>query len=139
MGQRRPIQRKGAPEYEFGEGLKTHLAQPEGFVLIGGYLIGTWMFGIMPSSCVRFGRTGGRAARQRRGGRYYSFKGGIQWPLVFLQLLVQDCVQYIMHLVEHNASSELYRVSHKPHHRFTNPRLFDVRRATAQPRLWAAC
>merc|ERR1712070_1200980 len=57
---------------------------------------------------------------------YYSFKGGIQWRLVFLQLLVQDCVQYFMHLIEHNASKELYRVSHKPHHRFTNPRLFDA-------------
>jgi sterol desaturase/sphingolipid hydroxylase (fatty acid hydroxylase superfamily) len=145
------IQKVGARPYELWEGLVTHLAQPEGFVMLGGYLIGTWMFGLMPSS-------------------YYNFTGGINWFDVFMQLILQDLVQYLMHVIEHviksqtiirlkykcdsdyESSSEktnnsstkqfgikfqwpnviiqwpfnLYAVSHKPHHRFTNPRLFDA-------------
>ena len=31
-----------------------------------------------------------------------------------------------MHRAEHAISPYLYRLSHKPHHRFTNPRLFDA-------------
>jgi sterol desaturase/sphingolipid hydroxylase (fatty acid hydroxylase superfamily) len=94
-------------QYNFFDGLKTHLAQPEGFALIGGYLIGTWMLGWMPSS-------------------YYSFSGGINWFHVAAQLLLQDFLQYSMHYGEHKVSSWIYRNSHKPHHRFTNPRLFDA-------------
>merc|ERR1712146_600465 len=129
------------------EGLKTHLAQPEGFIMLGSYLTGTWMFGLMPAS-------------------YYSFDGGINWFQVLQQLLIQDLVQYLMHLVEHEVKTQsvihfpalqalmgdnksstdsttkasttgksalvikwpfnLYTVSHKPHHRFTNPRMFDA-------------
>jgi len=96
-----------AREYEFSEGLKTHLAQPEGFMLIGSYLIGTWMLGWMPSS-------------------YYSFAGGINWKHVAAQLLLQDALQFFMHWGEHKISKWVYRQSHKPHHRFTNPRLFDA-------------
>eukprot|EP01035_Chromulina_nebulosa_P019974 gene19974-25943_t len=48
--------------------------------MLGGYLIGTWMFGLMPAS-------------------YYSFSG------------------------EHRLDPRLYKASHKPHHRFTNPRI----------------
>eukprot|EP00429_Kryptoperidinium_foliaceum_P128006 CAMPEP_0176266880 /NCGR_PEP_ID=MMETSP0121_2-20121125/42873_1 /TAXON_ID=160619 /ORGANISM="Kryptoperidinium foliaceum, Strain CCMP 1326" /LENGTH=347 /DNA_ID=CAMNT_0017606929 /DNA_START=57 /DNA_END=1100 /DNA_ORIENTATION=- len=93
--------------YDFVEGLKSHLSQPEGFVQIGGYLIGTWMLGWMPAS-------------------YYSFTGGINWVHVAAQLLVQDCIQCLMHWGEHKISMWFYRMSHKPHHRFTNPRLFDA-------------
>jgi len=57
---------------------------------------------------------------------YYSFNGGINWFKVVLQLLIQDCVQMLMHYLEHKASSAFYRASHKPHHRFTNPKLFDA-------------
>eukprot|EP00658_Telonema_sp_P-2_P047622 TRINITY_DN36230_c0_g1_i1.p1 TRINITY_DN36230_c0_g1~~TRINITY_DN36230_c0_g1_i1.p1 ORF type:complete len:421 (+),score=56.59 TRINITY_DN36230_c0_g1_i1:228-1490(+) len=100
-----PVQAK-AVEYEFGEGMMTHLAQPEGFVLMGAYLTITWMFRIMPDS-------------------YYNFYGGVQWPLVLLQLLVTDATQFGMHMLEH-IFKNLYKKSHKPHHRFTNPRLFDA-------------
>jgi hypothetical protein len=34
------IQKRGAPPYELWEAICTHLAQPEGFVMLGGYLIG---------------------------------------------------------------------------------------------------
>jgi sterol desaturase/sphingolipid hydroxylase (fatty acid hydroxylase superfamily) len=101
------IQTKGARPYQFLEGLVTHLSQPEGFVLLGGYLTGTWMFKLMPES-------------------YYSFDGGIEWPKVFLCLVIQDGIQYVMHVLEHSVSPTFYRYSHKPHHKFTNPRLFDA-------------
>ena len=57
---------------------------------------------------------------------YYSCEGGIHWGHVAAQLLLQDLIQYLMHLGEHKLSSAFYRASHKPHHRFTNPRLFDA-------------
>jgi sterol desaturase/sphingolipid hydroxylase (fatty acid hydroxylase superfamily) len=93
--------------YSFTEGLLTHLAQPEGFVMLGGYLIGTWMFGLMPAS-------------------YYSFSGGINWFHVAAQLLIQDGIQFVMHFLEHKLDPRIYKASHKPHHRFTNPKLFDA-------------
>lgn len=101
------IQSSGARNYHFGEGLQTHLSQPEGFVLLGLYLSFTWMFNLMPQS-------------------YYSFEGTIQWDRVFLCLAAQDGLQYAMHRLEHRVSPEFYKLSHKPHHRFTNPRLFDA-------------
>lgn len=107
LGRLVSVQKKGPRPYELMNGLATHLAQPEGFVMLGGYLIGSWMLGFMPAS-------------------YYSFEGGINWQHVFLQLLSQDFIQYIMHLFEHNSHKRLYQVSHKPHHRFFNPRLFDA-------------
>lgn len=107
FGKLQPIQKVGAPDYNLFEGLAIHLAQPEGFVMLGGYLIITWMFGLMPSS-------------------YYSFSGGINWLHVIMQLLIQDCIQFGMHQIEHTLDKRLYQISHKPHHRFTNPKLFDA-------------
>jgi sterol desaturase/sphingolipid hydroxylase (fatty acid hydroxylase superfamily) len=101
------VQTKGARPYEFWEGLVTHISQPEGFVLLGAYLAGTWMLRLMPQS-------------------YYSFEGGIQWSHVFLCLAIQDAIQYVMHRLEHSVSPAFYQKSHKPHHKFTNPRLFDA-------------
>lgn len=101
------IQKVGPPAYEITPSLKHHLAQPEGFVMLGGYLILTWMYGIMPAS-------------------YYSFSGGINWTHVFLQLLIQDFIQFIMHFLEHVIHPYFYRLTHKPHHRFINPKIFDA-------------
>lgn len=101
------IQSNGARPYFFMEGLQTHLSQPEGFVLLALYLSITWMFDLMPKS-------------------YYSFEGTIQWSRVCLCLATQDFLQYAMHRVEHRISPEFYKKSHKPHHKFTNPRLFDA-------------
>jgi hypothetical protein len=102
-----PIQKVGAPKYELIKEMISHLSQPEGFVMLGGYLSLTWMFGLMPKS-------------------YYSFTGGINWLHVILQLLIQDFVQYLMHILEHKLDARIYKISHKPHHRFTNPKLFDA-------------
>lgn len=101
------IQPNEKRDYAYSEGLATHLAQPEGFVVLGVYLSVTWLMRWMPDS-------------------YYSFEGGINWPQVGACLLCQDLVQYLMHVGEHKIHSAIYRASHKPHHRFTNPRLFDA-------------
>ena len=102
-----PVQAKGVRTYEFAEGVKTHLSQPEGFVLLVAYLSITWMCDLMPIS-------------------YYSFEGSIQWMNLFACLVIQDGIQYAMHMLEHNLSPTIYQKSHKPHHRFTNPRMFDA-------------
>lgn len=101
------IQSNEIRTYDYGEGAASHLAQPEGFALIGGYLTATWLLRMMPHS-------------------YYAFTGGIDWARVFACLLTQDALQYGMHRLEHKASKALYRASHEPHHQFTNPRLFDA-------------
>jgi sterol desaturase/sphingolipid hydroxylase (fatty acid hydroxylase superfamily) len=101
------IQTKGARDYVFWEGLQSHFAQPGGFALLIGYLSTTWMMHWMPAS-------------------YYSFEGTIQWKETILCLIVQDGIQYTMHYLEHVVSPTFYQLSHKPHHRFTNPRLFDA-------------
>lgn len=107
LGPLNAIQKAGAPQYPFLEALTSHLSQPEGFLMLGGYLILSWMLGLMPSS-------------------YYAFEGGVNWTHVALQLLIQDAVQYFMHLLEHVLHPVVYQYSHKPHHRFTNPKLFDA-------------
>lgn len=107
LGRTTPIQRRGAVQYVYSEALKNHLAQPGGFVLLGLYLIFTWVFDMLPPS-------------------YYSFAGGIQYTRVALCLICQDFVQFVMHKIEHVAHPKVYRISHKPHHKFTNPKLFDA-------------
>ena len=57
---------------------------------------------------------------------YYSFEGGIQWKELGICLVIQDGIQYLMHRLEHDLSATFYQKSHKPHHRFINPRLFDA-------------
>ena len=57
---------------------------------------------------------------------YYRFDGGVRPWIVFGQICSQDLFMYLMHRVEHKASAKFYQVSHKPHHVFTNPRLFDA-------------
>uniref|UniRef100_A0A7R9TQJ7 Fatty acid hydroxylase domain-containing protein n=1 Tax=Prasinoderma coloniale TaxID=156133 RepID=A0A7R9TQJ7_9VIRI len=104
---RNRIQKVGRAPYAFMPMLREHLGSVEGFVLLGAYLSGTWMFDLMPSS-------------------YYSFEGGVNLAHVAAQMLVQDAVQAAMHLLEHKLHPKLYRASHKPHHRFLNPCLFDA-------------
>ena len=63
------IQKANNKEYDFWEGVRTHLAQPEGFVLLGGYLCGTWMYNLMPAS-------------------YYDMTGSVNWLHVLAQLMI---------------------------------------------------
>jgi len=90
----------------FWKEASEHVRQVEGFALLGAYLTVYWMSG-----------------RMRRS--YYDFAGGIEWDRVGLQLLVQDGLQFAMHVFEHKVSKALYRTSHKPHHQYTSPRFFD--------------
>eukprot|EP00053_Salpingoeca_punica_P012747 m.114548 g.114548 ORF g.114548 m.114548 type:complete len:265 (-) comp16028_c0_seq2:2026-2820(-) len=101
-----PIQ-KEENKYEFMEGVLTHAKQPEGMALLLAYLYGTWAFKLMPES-------------------YYSFAGGVSLTHLAAQLLITDALQAFLHYVEHKASPKFYQISHKPHHRFLNPRLFDA-------------
>mmetsp|Transcript_24150 Transcript_24150/g.58356 ORF Transcript_24150/g.58356 Transcript_24150/m.58356 type:complete len:403 (-) Transcript_24150:190-1398(-) len=107
LGRTTPIQTRGAAQYVYSAALKNHLSQPGGFVLLGIYLAVTWIFDLLPPS-------------------YYSFVGGIQYTRVATCLVCQDFVQFVMHRVEHVAHPKMYRISHKPHHKFTNPKLFDA-------------
>lgn len=107
LGKTTSVQRRGAVQYNYSEALQNHLSQPGGFLLLGLYLTITWVFDMLPSS-------------------YYSFSGGIQYIRVGLCLICQDFVQFVMHKVEHVAHPKMYRISHKPHHKFTNPKLFDA-------------
>lgn len=101
------VQVKGAPIYDFFEGLRTHLSSPGGIVLLALYLGGTWMCRLMPPA-------------------YYSFEGSIDYKKVLMCLITQDGIQYMMHRLEHSVSPTFYQFSHKPHHKFHNPRIFDA-------------
>ena len=101
-----PIQKESL-QYNFVHDMMGHLARPEGFFLLGTYLTVTWMFRLLPSS-------------------YYSFEGGVNPLLVFAQLVCVDFFMAIMHVAEHRVSPKIYQFSHKPHHRFLNPKLFDA-------------
>ncbi|KAL3769558.1 hypothetical protein ACHAWU_005510 [Discostella pseudostelligera] len=107
LGKTTPVQRRGTVQYIYSEALQNHLSQPGGFLLLGLYLTITWVFDMLPPS-------------------YYSFAGGIQYSRVALCLICQDFVQFVMHKLEHVAHPKMYRISHKPHHKFTNPKLFDA-------------
>ncbi|KAL3827406.1 hypothetical protein ACHAXA_003140 [Cyclostephanos tholiformis] len=107
LGKTTPIQRRGVVDYDYSVAMKSHLSQPGGFLLLGLYLAITWVFDMLPPS-------------------YYSFGGGIQYTRVALCLVCQDFSQFVMHRVEHVAHPKMYKISHKPHHRFTNPKLFDA-------------
>jgi len=95
--------------YEFWEGVTSHLGTPGGIVLMVVYLCASWMFDVMPCS-------------------YYHFGGGVRWWMVLAQITCQDLLQFLLHYFEHKGplGPQFYKFSHKPHHRFVNPRLFDA-------------
>eukprot|EP00520_Triparma_pacifica_P019077 CAMPEP_0118631704 /NCGR_PEP_ID=MMETSP0785-20121206/46_1 /TAXON_ID=91992 /ORGANISM="Bolidomonas pacifica, Strain CCMP 1866" /LENGTH=316 /DNA_ID=CAMNT_0006522411 /DNA_START=72 /DNA_END=1019 /DNA_ORIENTATION=+ len=105
-----PVQKK---EYKgeilgYKEALFAHLTNPEGFLLLGGYLIIYWMSGMMNES-------------------YYNMKPVVPSVRnVFGQLALVDFLQYAAHRLEHIAPTWIYVASHKPHHRHHNPNLFQA-------------
>jgi len=104
----RRVQKEPRP-YDFLEGIQSHLANPGGIVMLVAYLCASWMFDLMPCS-------------------YYSFEGGVRWWMVALQIVSQDLLMFLFHFFEHKGplGPDFYKKSHKPHHRFVNPRLFDA-------------
>ncbi len=80
-----------------------HFFQLEGLLLLGTYLNTTWYFQLLPDS-------------------YYDLDKPIN---VVHELVIMDLFQTIMHVMEHKCSRWLYQKSHKPHHRYIIPELFD--------------
>lgn len=101
------IQTDAPRSYDLLGGLSRHVLTPGGAPMLILYLCGTWMLELLPCS-------------------YYSFSGGVRWWMVAAQIICQDAFMFGNHLVEHNLHAKFYQFSHKPHHRFTNPRLFDA-------------
>lgn len=95
--------------YDFKEGVTSHLGNPGGIVMMVVYLCATWMFDVMPCS-------------------YYSFEGNVRWWMIGAQIMSQDLLMFLLHYFEHKGplGPKFYQTSHKPHHRFVNPRLFDA-------------
>mmetsp|Transcript_2545 Transcript_2545/g.3906 ORF Transcript_2545/g.3906 Transcript_2545/m.3906 type:complete len:340 (+) Transcript_2545:201-1220(+) len=101
------IQIKPTPyERTFWADVKHHLSNPGAFLLMLPYLCITWMFRLMPES-------------------YYDYDKPMQWSNVLFQLLMVDLFTYTFHVLEH-ALPDFYKISHKPHHRFVNPHLFNA-------------
>lgn len=96
--------RAAPPRY--AAGVRAHLAQPEGFGLLAGYLAASWLGGWMPRT-------------------YYDPRGGVRWGLVLAQLLLADLLQFGAHRGLHRAKP-LYRACHRAHHRHTAPGLLDA-------------
>ena len=90
----------------FLQQMLQHLAQPSAFALMGCYLIGIWKASLMPES-------------------YYVEDVPVNWFHVLVQLLVVDMFTVMNHMAEHSLAV-LYVSSHKPHHRFVSPTLFDA-------------
>ena len=102
------IQSDRPPENKasFREQTIRHLFQPSSLTLMVAYLVGTWKLSLMPDS-------------------YYNEEAQVNWFHVLLQLLVVDVFTFMNHMAEHSLSS-LYISSHKPHHRYITPTLFDA-------------
>ena len=79
-------------------------------LLLVPYLSLTWMFNMMPQS-------------------YYDVSSAPSALDVIAQLLLVDFFTYSFHVVLHTIS-KLYKASHKAHHKFTNPQLFNAFDAT---------
>ena len=70
------------PDLDWIAQIKKHLTNPEGYVMLIGYLATVWHFDLLPAS-------------------YYDEQGGVSWPSVFLQLLIVDFLGFVMHKMEH--------------------------------------
>lgn len=82
------------------------LTNPESFVMLFSYLSFVWMFRLLPAA-------------------YYEYEAPLQWWHVVAQFLVVDVLTTASHLLEHNWAA-LYIRSHKMHHRFVNPKLYNA-------------
>jgi len=88
----------------FVQDVLAHMQRVELFLLVP-YLSLTWMFSLMPES-------------------YYDIESPCNFFHVLVQLLVVDFFTYVFHVGEHTIS-RWYILTHKAHHKFTNPQLFN--------------
>jgi len=100
------IQLKSPPGSTLAADLWAHASQPESFGMVYGYLTAVWMLRLMPPA-------------------YYDTTARVNWLHVLAQFLVVDAFTFAAHLLEHNWWA-LYRIAHKPHHKWINPRLYNA-------------
>lgn len=93
-------------EYSIKDEIKKHILNAESFSMLIPYLTITWIFELLPES-------------------YYSTIGNFRPYQVLFQLLVVDFYTYCFHVTEHNIIW-LYKKSHKPHHKYVNPFIFNA-------------
>ena len=106
---RRPLLQTGTKTYEntFLHDVRKHLLNPEGLMLLGGYLSITWIFGLMPQSY------------------YVVWDSKTSFLDILLQLMINDLYQTIAHMAEHKFRT-VYRYAHELHHRHKSPMLLDA-------------
>jgi len=100
------LQYKGPPASTIGRDLWAHVAAPESFLLVFAYLALTWMLRLNPAS-------------------YYDVTAPLNWLHVLVQFLVVDFSIYWAHIAEH-AWPPYYQRSHKNHHVFLRPKLYNA-------------
>ncbi len=94
------------PKTSLWTDLAHHVSAPESFLLVFGYLSFVWMFQLLPAS-------------------YYDLSGPVSLWQLLLQFLVVDFFTYLMHRIEHIFPA-LYIRSHKPHHHWISPKMFNA-------------
>jgi len=102
----RTMQYRLPPGTTLKEDLWAHIAAPESFLMTFGYLAVTWMFGLNPAS-------------------YYDYAAPLNWLHVLAQFLCVDFFIYVAHRLEH-AFPDYYQRSHKFHHLFRQPKIYNA-------------
>jgi len=110
FGKGRNIQ-QSEPNFDWKTELIGHASRPEAFVMLVPYLSITWMFKLMPNS-------------------YYDLQTKTSVLNVFLQFTVYDFLTYCIHRIQHKV--ELVYVTHKDHHAYINPHLFNAYSGSVQ-------
>lgn len=115
--------RKGFFLENFWKDTSNHFMNPSAFSLMLPYLVLTWLLNLMPSSyyVLYSNSTSSTVASFEENLNY-------QWPSfknILLQLLIVDYFTYCYHIIEHNIP-RLYINSHKPHHKYVSPQLFNA-------------
>jgi len=105
-GAHQPNKLKPATPRSFFWLVVGHFAKPSAFALMGAYLTVTFLLGWMPRA-------------------YYDVDARVDWLHVLLQVAAVDMFTVINHIAEH-ALPALYVPSHKAHHRFIAPVLFNA-------------
>jgi sterol desaturase/sphingolipid hydroxylase (fatty acid hydroxylase superfamily) len=103
------------PAFGLAADLRMHFGAPESILMLAGYLACAW-FGYIP---LPYGLN--QLPRS-----YFDWHAPLSPLNVLLQLLVVDLLMFCMHRLEHDVSAAYYRHSHKPHHKFVNPQIFNA-------------
>lgn len=95
--------------------LQNHFGSPESVLMLVAYLSSAW-FGYIPLPC----------GMHQLPASYFNWEAPFSCFNLGLQLLCVDFFMFISHRMEHRASAAFYGFSHKPHHKFVNPQLFNA-------------